>query len=319
MNPTNQSVLNLVAQLEKLKTNIPEDEILRQRLKEVIGDLSIALEKPLDTPLQISIGKIAADLGIFKLLSGRNGAMSVDDLFRATGADKALLDPVRTAFQVAQKTDLPAFQWAVTQDSHILRDFSLWMSAQRAGQNSWLEAFPPAFLTDDQANPETPVFVDVGGGIGHQCVALKTRYPELKRRIILQDLPPVIQHAFSMAGIECMPHDFRLEQPIKGASYYYLRNVLHDYPDTICLQILSHLKEAMSDRSALLIDEMILPHVALESQASVDMGVMATLAGKERMEEDWTRLLEQAGLVIRDMVVYDKRQEDHIIVAVLAK
>ena len=97
-----------------------------------------------------------------------------------------------------------------------MRDFAMWMSAQRTGKRSWLDAFPLELLRDKEGSLSTPLFVDVGGGIGHQCIALKARLPGLTRRIILQDLPTVLSRAQSAPGIEHMPHDFWDEQPVRG-------------------------------------------------------------------------------------------------------
>lgn len=124
-------------------------------------------------------------------------------------------DSSNTAFQVAHCTDLPAFEWAATQPK-MMRDFAMWMSAQRAGQNNWLDAFPADCFKDDNANIESPIFVDVGGGVGHQCLALKARFPEMKRGIILQDLPQVLERAVSVEGVTHMPYSFWEEEPVKG-------------------------------------------------------------------------------------------------------
>lgn len=45
--------------------------------------------------------------------------------------------------------------------------------------------------------------------------------------------------------IELQVHDFFTPQPIKGARAYFMRSVLHDWPDEQCRKILGHLKDAM--------------------------------------------------------------------------
>ena len=124
-------------------------------------------------------------------------------------------DGTRTPFQKAHRTDLGPFLWA--QDKPVyLKNFSLWMTAGREGQNIFLDSFPFETEIARNSQPETPIFVDIGGSIGHQCVALKKKLPHVPGRVILQDLPPVIAHAISAEGIETMVHDFMTEQPIKG-------------------------------------------------------------------------------------------------------
>ena len=123
-------------------------------------------------------------------------------------------DSAHTPFQRAHSTDLPPFLWL--QDKPVyLNNLGLWMTASREGQNHFLDIFPFEELTVN-SRPETPLFVDIGGNIGHQCIALRKKFPNIRGRVILQDLPPVIAHAISAAGIEPMAHDFMTEQPIKG-------------------------------------------------------------------------------------------------------
>lgn len=47
-------------------------------------------------------------------------------------------------------------------------------------------------------------------------------------------------------------------QTAAGAKFYYLRRILHDWPDAEFLTILANLKEAMQSDSKVLIDEGVL-------------------------------------------------------------
>lgn len=93
------------------------------------------------------------------------------------------------------------------------------MTALR-GQTTWLDVLDfEALITGGGApaiDAETPVFIDVGGGIGSQCAILKAKLPDLPGRVILQDLPVVITHALDTEGVENTAHNFWTEQPIKG-------------------------------------------------------------------------------------------------------
>jgi hypothetical protein len=51
-----------------------------------------------------------------------------------------------------------------------------------------------------RVNDEDVVFVDVAGGIREQCALLKQELPEVKGRVILQDLEMVIQHSIPSKG-----------------------------------------------------------------------------------------------------------------------
>ncbi|RAL64632.1 hypothetical protein DID88_001665 [Monilinia fructigena] len=70
-------------------------------------------------------------------------------------------------------------------------------------------------------------------------------------------------------------------QQVKNAKFYYMSNILHDWPwpDDKCKIILTHLREAMGPDSAILIDEMVLPSTGTSSQAmSIDFTMMAALS-----------------------------------------
>ena len=92
------------------------------------------------------------------------------------------------------------------------------MTANREGQDIFLDTYPIEEELMRESNSETPLFVDVGGGFGHQCVALKSKLAKasIPGRIVLQDLPAVLAHAMHVEGVEHMAHDFMTEQPVKG-------------------------------------------------------------------------------------------------------
>jgi demethylsterigmatocystin 6-O-methyltransferase len=122
-------------------------------------------------------------------------------------------------FQVGHKTDLSAFDW-LQKNPKNLGFFLEWMPAQREGLGTWLDKFP-ILQEAEGINPNRVLFVDIGGGIGHQCLELKTRYPSstLPGRVILQDRPRTLEHALPTEGVEPLAHDFFKPQPVKGMSF----------------------------------------------------------------------------------------------------
>ena len=90
------------------------------------------------------------------------------------------------------------------------------MTANHEGQNLFLDGFPFEKEVATTSNPETALFVDVGGGFGHQCNALRARLPNVPGRVILEDLPAVVARATPAEGVEVLGHDFMKEQPIQG-------------------------------------------------------------------------------------------------------
>ena len=121
---------------------------------------------------------------------------------------------VNTSFQKAMKTDLPGFVWMQSRPD-LVADFGLWMTAVHDGQMNWLDVVDFGKLAKG-STAETPVFVDIGGGIGHQCALLKHKLPDISGRVILQDLQMAIDHAIPTPGVENTNHDFWTEQPVKG-------------------------------------------------------------------------------------------------------
>ncbi len=163
----------------------------------------------------------------------------------------------------------------------------------------WFEFFPTEtrFGSND---PETPLLVDIGGGLGHDLAAFHARFPSLPGRLILQDLAPVINSISDLPpSIERQVHDFFTAQPVKGARAYYLRTVLHDFPDQDAIEILKGIREAMTAESVLLLNENFLPETGASLyNAEIDFSMMAILSSMERTESQWKALLEMAGLEV---------------------
>lgn len=113
-----------------------------------------------------------------------------------------------------------------------VQNFGLWMQFNKAGLPTWLDVVPAEELTSN-SDPEKPLFIDVGGSIGHQCAALKDVYPDIKGKIIYQDLPPVLAHGLQIPGVESMAYDFWQEQPVKGNLYILLSS--HHPPSVLKL------------------------------------------------------------------------------------
>lgn len=242
---------------------------------------------------------------------------------------------------MAWNTTQPAFIWVQTKPENFAY-FNHWMAAQRHGMPTWLDVYPVEG-TAQHLGPEEPLFVDVGGGLGQQCIALRERFPHLSGKVILQDIPQTLTHAIRHDRVEIMEQDFFEPQPIKGtdaarhystssspipqrsqadrssgAKFYYMRNILHDYPDKQCLIILKNTIAAMGKGSVLLVDDMVLPNSGIHWQAAqLDMAMMTAMAAVERTKEQWYTLLESAGLKINKIWTYTTSLQDSIVEAVL--
>jgi hypothetical protein len=101
--------------------------------------------------------------------------------------------------------------------------FDDFMSIRREGLVVWHETYPIADQLGPGAdtNPEAVMLVDVGGGWGHDLKSLFKTHPGLSGRLILQDLPIIIDQVQSRSdtdGFELMCYDIFTPQPVKGTS-----------------------------------------------------------------------------------------------------
>ena len=128
-------------------------------------------------------------------------------------------DPMHTVFQSAWKTNLHQFTWFKDHPDK-LKHFNDYMSLRRSPNVSWLSVYPVEEETNGW-DPTAPVYVNMGGGIGHQCAQFKERFPHVQGRVILQDLSHSIDKALPTPGVENMVHNFFEPQPVKGLYFYF--------------------------------------------------------------------------------------------------
>ena len=96
-----------------------------------------------------------------------------------------------------------------------------------------------------------------------------------------------------------------------------MRNIMHDYSDDKCIQILHQIKSAMTDDSVILIDEMVLPNEGSHwLAATLDLMVMSSLGAMERTEKQWQSLLGAAGFKVESVFTYTEDVRDSVIVAI---
>ncbi|MCP4599908.1 MAG: methyltransferase [Proteobacteria bacterium] len=148
---------------------------------------------------------------------------------------------------------------------------------------------------------------DVGGGTGGLMSALLQTFPTLKGSVaeqvhVLQQAEEFIKGVGLDERCELIACDFFREVP-GGSEIYILANVLHDWDDSHCIQILKNCRKAMEDNSKLLIIEMIIPPGNGPSIAKLlDIEMMVMGSGKERTESEYKELLQSAGLMIKRIV-----------------
>jgi hypothetical protein len=155
-------------------------------------------------------------------------------------------------------------------------------------------------LSISNADPSRILLVDISGNIGHDLINFQAKFPNLPGKLILEDLPEIVASAHTLpSGIEGIGHDFFQPQPstLRNAKAYYLRNVLHDWPDEQAKKILENVRELMTEDSILLIDENALPDRNVATYpATMDIIMMGVMASLDRTAAQFEELLNSAGL-----------------------
>ncbi|KAL4794686.1 S-adenosyl-L-methionine-dependent methyltransferase [Aspergillus venezuelensis] len=180
--------------------------------------------------------------------------------------------------------------------------FNSIMSGVAATLPSWFDMLPvhERILEGADTDPTSPLFVDIGGNVGHDTERFRQVYPDLASRLYLEDRENVVSRATCAAPVNKVAHDFFKPQPIAGARVYYLHSILHNWTDESCKVILEMTKGAMKrGYSKLLIHEHVVPDTSLHPHTtSFDLIMMALFGAKERTEAEWRAILESAGYKI---------------------
>lgn len=107
-----------------------------------------------------------------------------------------------------------SLQWA-TKDAETSRMFQAVMEYYSASKPFLTALFPVGELFQ-KAKKDRAVFVDVGGGAGHDIEKIRAGFNAFPGSCVLLDLPEVIESARVTPPVTKMPYDFFTPQPIKG-------------------------------------------------------------------------------------------------------
>ena len=103
--------------------------------------------------------------------------------------------------------------------------------------------------------------------------------------------------------VSFMQYSFYEPQPVVDAKLYFLRQVIHNYPDDVCVRIFKSFVPAMEKSpagSSLLINDMLLPPPNTEPKVEeyhlrqIDIHMMNGYAAKQRTLKEFTQLLKAA-------------------------
>ena len=147
-------------------------------------------------PLSLAFAK-SSNRDMFKQMydfAGK-GVYALPEFLSSTGYRSAG-DYSDGAFQVGHRTRLGFWEY-LKEDPERLKVFNSGMqSLATIGSNKSAGLYPfDQRLGEKPCSPEEVLIVDIGGGRGQALEAIKKNFPELMGRMILEDLPNVIQEA----------------------------------------------------------------------------------------------------------------------------
>ncbi|KAG6817821.1 hypothetical protein H0H87_003229 [Tephrocybe sp. NHM501043] len=218
--------------------------------------------------------------------------------FISSSADEALISSVHfsefvqnptkaaAAFNIGLKTEAKMWEWYEEPGNE-------WRARRFAAAMAFgIGRYPGKVFVDGVGADnlkDGDVVVDVGGSVGSCTLQLYKAAPNLN--YVVQDLDKQIVAAagfwqesapeavpsgrvklqgrkVSLCGVQIInyhlpytAHNFFTPQPVKGAAVYFLRVVIHDWPDHDAKTILQHLRDAASETSKLVIFDTLAYHV----------------------------------------------------------
>lgn len=128
-------------------------------------------------------------------------------------------DAKDTSMMYAYDTDKNMFAWQ--QHMGYGTHFNDHMSGRRLGRLPWMHPslYPVQERLIDGAStdPDAPFLVDIGGSMGDDLAEFLHYYPKAPGRLVLQDLPVVIDQIKRLDPVIIrMGYDCLTEQPVKG-------------------------------------------------------------------------------------------------------
>ncbi|KAI3736429.1 hypothetical protein L6452_15970 [Arctium lappa] len=278
--------------LLELTSKLGCNESSLYRIMRFLIHYKIFQEKPVS---ETSVGYALTPLS--RLLT-RHGQNSMADLVLFSNSPIMLaswhklstwvLDNKELPFEAAHNNDLWGFTAANPGYSKLLNDGMA--CDARVAVAAVIEGCPEVF-------EGLKTMVDVGGGDGTTLRLIVKAFPWIKG--INFDLPHVVAVA---SAATCVEHvGGNMFDYVPKANAVYLMNVLHDWRDKECIDILKKCREAIpEDTGKVIIVEAIIgrkeDHEFKEVGLMLDMMMMAqTCNGKERTLEEWSYVIHEAG------------------------
>ncbi|KAI0063786.1 S-adenosyl-L-methionine-dependent methyltransferase [Artomyces pyxidatus] len=198
-----------------------------------------------------------------------------DDCFKSSTSIATYLRSPRedseAPFNLAMGTKATVWEWFEEGDNPWRgRRFTI-------GMTGAFDHLPPALFTegfDWKDLQDGSVVVDVGGGVGPVTLLLAKAFPNLK--FVVEDQEEVINlgarkfwedqapNAIIDGSVVLKVQNFFEPQTIRHAAVYFLRAIMHDWPDSACITILKNLRAAASSSSKLVIFDAMMPYACAD-------------------------------------------------------
>ncbi|USP72771.1 hypothetical protein yc1106_00045 [Curvularia clavata] len=178
------------------------------------------------------------------------------------------------------------------------------MQALENHKMPWTDIYDTQEIIDgaDMA-PGKPLLVKISNAHSRDATRLLEENPDLPEGVLIVQGPPeVIDNDAESTDprIVKQAYDYLAPQPQLHARAYLIHAVLYEKQDAECVRLLSNIKAAFKPGySKLLIYEIVLPEKGAASlTTTVDLQVMSCRSKRVRTEEQWGKLLAEAGFKI---------------------
>ncbi|PPQ92437.1 hypothetical protein CVT25_008658 [Psilocybe cyanescens] len=267
--------------------------------------------------------------------SVKSSGFLYEALTHPIGAENSPSPP--SPFNLAFKTDLHIFPWLAQEgNEYRLRRFGIALDG--FDKMLPLNGISKGYHWDSL--PIGSIVVDVGGGVGSEAMKIAQAHPDLK--LIVQDTENVVANGIKFfrnkfiqgltsGQVTFQVHDFFTPNPVTNARVFFLRFILHDWPDATCIQILKNLRVSAAPDTELIINECliqyacstetivekIVPGARMKSPPSpllpnlgyarvfdylIDLQMAIIAHGVERTVEQYAALLQKSGWELKEVL-----------------
>ncbi|KAI9650591.1 hypothetical protein NHQ30_000609 [Ciborinia camelliae] len=178
--------------------------------------------------------------------------------------------------------------WKILGTTNHMPVMALWMESFNDGHKNFLDIYPVRgrFAPGASTDSEAVLMVDIGGGQGHQAINMEKKVSRYSWKI---------HRDRSFSWVAC-----KQGREYRCARLYYLRCICHDWPQAILIQILTHVRKAMTPGySKAIINDWIVPaEGASKFMTGQDFNMMAIGGSMERTQALHEEFIAAAGLNI---------------------